>query len=73
MTAVISSSGSSTERAGFIFNDDPTACSVTDDFSSISWNRVANKAQKLAYSVLVEKLNGDVDTDPISGGIARSR
>ncbi|HNP24620.1 MAG TPA: DUF2586 family protein [Panacibacter sp.] len=59
-------------KSGFYFNDDPTACSVTDDFSSISWNRVANKAQKLAYSVLVEKLNGDVDTDPISGGIARS-
>jgi hypothetical protein len=59
-----------TGKAGFFFNDDPTACPVSDDFSSISWNRVINKAHRLAYNKLVEHLNEDFELDTNTGGIS---
>jgi hypothetical protein len=59
-----------TRKSGFFFNDDPTATTNADDYSSISWNRTINKAKRLAYNVLVDHLNDDVDTDPETGGIS---
>ena len=61
-----------TQKAGYFYNDDPSCISVASDFSSVSWNQVINKAKRLAYGVLVEKLNDDVDTDPATGQIAAS-
>ena len=43
--------------------------SLSSDYSSISWNRVMNKAQRIAYDVLVEKQNDDVDADQSTGKI----
>lgn len=60
------------QKSGYFYNDDPTCTAITDDYSSISWNRVMIKARKLAYGVLVEKLNSDVTLDPLNGGIAKS-
>lgn len=59
-------------KSGFFFNDDPCVTSKADDYSSISWNRVINKAKLIAYNTLIEKLNDDVDTDPETGGISKS-
>lgn len=56
-------------RAGYYFNDDPTLTSLDNDFSSISWNRVINKAKRIAFDVLVNKLNDDVDVNPSTGKI----
>lgn len=60
------------QKSGFFFSDDPTTTAVSDDYSSVSWNRVINKAAAIAYLILLEKLNDDVPADPISGGIAKS-
>lgn len=60
------------QKSGFFFNDDPTTCPVSDDFSSLSWNRIINKAHVLAYGVLVDRLNDDVPTNETTGGIAPS-
>lgn len=57
-------------KAGHFFNDDPTATKVSDDYSSLSWNAVINKAQVLAYNSLVEHLNEDVDVDETTGQIS---
>lgn len=59
-------------KSGFFFNDDPAACAPSDDYSSISWNRIINKAHVLAYGVLIEKLNDDVDINPDTGKIEPS-
>jgi hypothetical protein len=56
-------------RSGYYFNDDPTLTAVDSDFSSISWNRVINKAKRIAFDTLVNKLNDDVDVDPNTGKI----
>lgn len=60
------------QKSGYFFNDDPTACGVDDDYSSISWNRIINKAHVLAYGVLVDRLNDDVELEPGTGQIAVS-
>lgn len=57
-------------KSGFYFNDDPCACSKADDYSSISWNRVMNKAHITAYNTLIDHLNDDVEPDPQTGGIS---
>lgn len=56
-------------KSGFYFNDDPTMTAISSDYSSISWNRVINKAHRIAYDVLAEKLNDDVDVDETTGKI----
>lgn len=58
------------QKSGYFFNDDPTATSVADDYSSISWNRVINKAHVLCYNALIDHLNEDVEADPVTGGIS---
>jgi hypothetical protein len=57
-------------KSGFYFNDDPTACAKSSDFSSISWNRVVNKAHVIAAAKLTDKLLADVDTDAADGSIS---
>ena len=57
-------------QTGFFFNDDPTACSVASDYSSISWNRVVNKAHVITANKLIEHLLDDVDTDVNDGSIS---
>lgn len=56
-------------KSGFFFKDDPTLTAISSDFSSISWNRTMNKAQRIAYDVLIEKQNDDVDVDQSTGKI----
>lgn len=57
-------------KSGFFFNDDPTAVSKSSDFSSISWSGVINKAKRLAYSVLIEHLNDDAETNETTGKVS---
>lgn len=57
-------------KSGFYFNDDPTMTSKSSDYSSISWNRIINKAQRIAYDVLANKLNDDVDVEETTGLLA---
>ena len=54
-------------KSGYYFNDD--ACNTTNssDYSSISWNRTINKAKRIAYATLIEKLNDSVEIDPATG------
>ena len=59
-------------KSGYYFNDDPTLTAVSGDYTSISWNRVINKAQRIAYDVLIEKLNGDVDINASTGKVETS-
>lgn len=59
-------------KSGYFFLDDPALTAVTSDYSSISWNRTMIKAQRIAFAVLVERQNDDVDTDPSSGLIEGS-
>jgi Protein of unknown function (DUF2586) len=58
-----------TGKSGYYYNDDPTATIPTSDFSSISWNRVINKAKRLAYTVLIEKLNDTVELNESTGQV----
>ena len=57
------------QKSGFFYNDDPTATKPTSDYSSISWNRVINKAKRIAAPILLEKLNDDVEIDSTTGKI----
>jgi hypothetical protein len=57
------------QKSGYFFNDDPTFTSATSDYNSISWNRVINKAKRLAFGVLVEKLNGDIEINENTGEV----
>jgi hypothetical protein len=56
-------------RSGFYYKDDPCMTAKTSDYSSVSWNRVINKAKRIVFDVLIDKLNSDVDTDPLTGKI----
>lgn len=58
--------------SGYFFNDDPTLTSLSSDYSSISWNRVINKAHRIAYTALIKKQNDDVDIDVNTGKIESS-
>jgi hypothetical protein len=54
-------------KSGYFFNDDPMLTAISSDYSSWSWNRVINKAQRIAYDILIEKLNDDVETNETTG------
>lgn len=47
-------------KAGYYFNDDPTATELTDDFSSIARGRTIDKAYTLAYTTYVDEVNNEV-------------
>lgn len=57
------------DYAGYYFSDDPTLTASSGDFTSISWNRVINKAKRIAFKRIILKLNDDVDTNPDTGKI----
>ncbi len=59
-------------KSGFFYNDDPCLTTIASDYSSISWNRTINKAHRIAFVSLVEKLNDDVNVDPTTGKIESS-
>lgn len=46
-------------RAGYFYNDDPTATSNTDDYSALSRGRVIDKVERLAYDVYLDFVNDD--------------
>lgn len=48
-------------KSGYYFAYDPTATSETDDFLTITNNRVINKAITLIYGVYVEEINDEVE------------
>lgn len=50
-------------RAGYFYNDDPTATADTDDFVSFARGRVMDKVQRIAYSVYLDFVNADYDVD----------
>lgn len=59
-------------KSGYFFNDDPCLTAVDSDYSSISWNRVMNKAHRITNLTLVEKEKDDVEVDPTTGKIEPS-
>lgn len=46
--------------SGYFIADDPLATSETDDYNQLCRRRVIDKAYRLAYGVLVEKLNDEI-------------
>ena len=60
------------QKAGFFFNDDPAACPLTDDYSSLSRGRVMDKVARITRAVLLEELNDDVMLDSATGKLAAS-
>lgn len=56
-------------KSGYFFYDDPSLTPVSSDYSSLSWNRTINKVHRIAYGVLIEKQNEDVDVDPTTGKV----
>jgi len=60
------------QRSGFYYYDDPTMTAVSSDYSSISWNRVINKAKRIAADILLDKLNESVETNVNDGKIESS-
>jgi len=50
-------------RAGYFYNDDPTATAGTDDYSSFARGRVIDKAQRIAYDVYLNFVNDDYAVD----------
>jgi hypothetical protein len=56
-------------KSGYFYNDDPTATSNADDYSSFARGRVMDKVQRIAYAVYLEFVNDDYQVSP-SGGIS---
>jgi hypothetical protein len=54
-------------KSGYFFKDDPTLTAISSDYSSISWNRTMNKAKRIAYNILLEKVNENIDINPGTG------
>lgn len=50
-------------RTGYFLSDDPTATLATDDYLTITNNRVIDKALVLAYSTYVNEINDEVSID----------
>ncbi len=59
-------------KSGFYYKDDPCVTAISSDYSSISWNRVINKVQRLVAAELTNKLNSDFDVNPTTGQIESS-
>lgn len=49
-----------TGKAGYFFNDDPTATSGSDDFVSLARGRVIDKALILTYKTYTDEVNDEV-------------
>jgi hypothetical protein len=48
-------------RAGYYYNDDPTATSNTDDYHSLAHGRAIDKVQRIAYDVYLDSVNDDFE------------
>lgn len=60
--------------SGFFWSGDTTATATTDDFYFLARGRVIDKAQRLVYALLVQKVDGEVPTNPdgtIDAGYAK--
>lgn len=57
------------DAAGYYFNDDPTLTAINGDYTSISWNRVMNKAKRICFKTIIQKLMDDVEINPTTGKI----
>lgn len=57
-------------RAGYYFNNDHTACALTDDYAYIHRGRSIDKAARLIRQVYLEELLDDIEVDPITGKMA---
>ena len=57
-------------KAGYYFNFGNNCAAATSDFSSIERVRTIEKARLLAYGVLLEELNDEVDLDASTGQLA---
>lgn len=55
------------QKSGYYYEDDPVFTAISSNYSSISWNRVINKVQRIAADVLLNKLNSDVEIEPSTG------
>lgn len=49
-----------TGMSGYYIADDPLATKPTDDYNQITRRRVIDKAYRIAYAVLIEKLNDEI-------------
>jgi hypothetical protein len=63
---------SHTGKAGWFFNDDHTACPLTDDYSSIGKGRAADKVSRIARNIYVEEILNDLEIDADTGKLAAS-
>jgi len=57
-------------KAGYFFNNDHTACPLTDDYAYIHRGRPIDKAARLVRQVYLEELLDDIEVDPITGKMA---
>lgn len=49
-----------TGMSGYYITDDPLATDMTDDYNQLARRRVIDKAYRIAYAVLIEKLNDEI-------------
>ncbi len=50
-------------KAGYFYNDDPTATSNADDYSSFARGRVIDKVERTAYTAFLDFVNDDYAVD----------
>lgn len=51
------------KKSGVYLNDDPMAAPLSDDYSNLSYARIADKAMLIIYATYVEQINDDIETD----------
>ncbi|UOE47981.1 DUF2586 family protein [Mucilaginibacter sp. SMC90] len=51
------------QKGGLFISSDPMACPETDDYNSLAYGRVIDKAAIVAYQTYVNEINDDVDLD----------
>ena len=50
-------------RNGYYYNDDPTAAPLTDDYSSMAYGRVIDKATIILYTAFISEINENIEVD----------
>ncbi|WPU98385.1 DUF2586 family protein [Mucilaginibacter sp. cycad4] len=51
------------QKGGLFIGNDPMACPETDDYNSLAYGRVIDKAAIVAYQTYVNEINDDIDLD----------
>ena len=62
-------------RSGYFFTDDPTATLATSDYSHLTARRTIDKAYRIAYNVMLDKLMSEVavnEDGTLQTGMAKS-